>query len=687
MYRKLKNILGVSLMILAIVISQVPMPDAQAEVMQKMPETEVQTEEAGTLQTAADALENPSEISAEPTENATVITTESTEPLEVPSTEQEESTTVPPTESEESSEVPSTEPEENVTELPSESESSSSEIVIDPDRKYTVTFATGIAGVNGEKREVLSGRTVSELVAVNGDQPRLLRKGIYQIEQDDGKQEIIYIFGGWYRDNAYTVEWDFANDTIEQDTTIYAKWEKRTKAYFYVTYRAAESGKNVTNLPEKQKLYADETLKKPTKKPSLKNKDFKGWYTDPSDTKSEFKAWGKPVTKDITLYAVFAEKSNTVVFHMNGGGFTGKYNGKSYTDAASLTAKITKGKKISAADYPGSGSASSFKFSNFSTDSNWYKDKECLQIYQQDTVVKEDLTLYKKWYYTSSGFTMNAAGNVLYKYSGTGTDVIIPESVKVIGNDAFTSAGSITSITLPNNISEVQENAFRGVKNASKDITITGKTESAKNIAKKLENQYTRFVYKESKTDDSVVVSRGASGSIQLGATVSGNAETKKNNTTTSSTAAGTSSASTVPSASVLQSGITPPSAQALQSEGTPSSAQIPQSEGTPPSVQIPQSERSTQPVPSASQSYSATKPAQQNTSSASTSTNQNVKTTQKTNVTSASAPRSTAHIKDATPKTGDPVQYRMLIVCAMFSVGALIVLTGNGRKKRSSAS
>ena len=32
MYRKLKNILGVSLMVLAIVISQIPMPEAQAEI-------------------------------------------------------------------------------------------------------------------------------------------------------------------------------------------------------------------------------------------------------------------------------------------------------------------------------------------------------------------------------------------------------------------------------------------------------------------------------------------------------------------------------------------------------------------------------------------------------------------------------------------------------------------------------
>ena len=32
MYRKLKNILGVSLMVLAVLLAQIPMPEAQAEI-------------------------------------------------------------------------------------------------------------------------------------------------------------------------------------------------------------------------------------------------------------------------------------------------------------------------------------------------------------------------------------------------------------------------------------------------------------------------------------------------------------------------------------------------------------------------------------------------------------------------------------------------------------------------------
>ena len=36
MYRRLKNILGVSLMILAVIISQMPMPESQAEIAKEM---------------------------------------------------------------------------------------------------------------------------------------------------------------------------------------------------------------------------------------------------------------------------------------------------------------------------------------------------------------------------------------------------------------------------------------------------------------------------------------------------------------------------------------------------------------------------------------------------------------------------------------------------------------------------
>ncbi len=611
-----------------------------------------------------------------------------------------------PEESESESKPTESESESKPTESESESQpeessepESSSVIVIEPDQKYTVTFDTGISGVAGEKRQVQSGRTVSELVSVDGSQPRILRKDDFTLTKEDEKKETTYTFKGWYKDNACTKEWDFANEIIEQDTTIYAKWEQSERAYFTVTYSTTEGNEKAANIPEKQKLYEDEKLEKPSKKPSMKNKTFKGWYSSKDDTKSAFKAWGKPVTEDLTLYAHFEEKSNTVVFHMNGGGYTGTYDGKTYTDAASLTKKIPVGKGISSSEYPKSSSSANFKYSNYSTDSNWYTDKECTNVYSESTV-KEDLTLYKRWYYTSSGFTTNAANNVLYKYSGSVAEVTIPNTVTIIAKDAFASMGGISAITLPDKISEVRENAFSGVKNISKDITITGKTEQAKNKAKELANQYTHLVYKDSgtsKDSESSVVTTAESGSIKLGATVSGNAGTANKTGAASGTntpakgtiALGASGTGTAPatggqSSAGTQPTVSPSAAVVQPTAGTPSASQ-PAAPSASASQPVTTSQSASASAPQAAAvTQNKTTPVQQSSSGSSTVTKT---TTKKPNVTSASAPKGTQHIKDSTPKTGDPLQYRMLIVCAMFSVGVLLILTGNGKKKKFSAS
>ena len=431
-----------------------------------------------------------------------------------------------------------------------------------------------------------------------------------------------------------------------------------------MTYSATQGNEKADNIPGRQKLYEDQKLEKPSATPSIANKTFKGWYTSASGG-SEYTSWGKPVTADMTLYAHFEGKTNSVVFHMNGGGFTGSYNGSSYTDAASLTAKVTTGQKISAAAYPenGNGTSSAFKYSNYTTDGNWYKDKECLEAYKNDAALNSDITLYKKWYYTSSGFTMSSTSSTLYKYSGGAEGVIIPDSVTVIGSDAFASVAGISSITLPDNIAEVKDNAFSGVNKVSKDIVITGKTES---MAKKLAEQYTRLVYEGSEISDgdkdsSVVVAKAASGSIKLGATLSGNVRPTGNNT--AAAPSGTSKTGTI----TLGAG----------SVGTTGTA------GTQTTV-VSQPSAGSQ---NAAASQNTVPAQQQGTSGSSVQTSQGARTTQRQNTTSASAPKSTQHIKDSTPKTGDPLQYRMLIVCAMFSVGVLLVLTGNGKKKRLSAS
>jgi uncharacterized repeat protein (TIGR02543 family) len=37
-----------------------------------------------------------------------------------------------------------------------------------------------------------------------------------------------YTFEGWYKETTYTFAWDFANDVVKSNTTLYAKWTKAT---------------------------------------------------------------------------------------------------------------------------------------------------------------------------------------------------------------------------------------------------------------------------------------------------------------------------------------------------------------------------------------------------------------------------------------------------------------------------
>ena len=432
-------------------------------------------------------------------------------------------------------------------------------------REYTVTFDTGISGILGEKRTVAAHSTVSELVSISGEQPQILTKGSYTVESDSGKQEITYVFDGWYKDSACTTEWNFASDTVEGDTVIYAKWDRSMKDYFYVTFVAD----GADNVPEKVKLYEDEPLTEPEEKPTIKGKTFQGWFLDKEDSE-KYVTWGKPLSGNLTLYAQWESEGYTVTFHMNGGKYSGVYGDKEYDRAESVKMKVEKGKGISKKAYPEYGDDAVFKYSGYNTDSEWYTDKNCLTEYERTgsggnpKEVKKNLTLYKKWYATTSGFTMNADKTVLYKYSGSAGSVKIPETVKVIGEDAFTNINAVKSIALPDSLTDVDEDAFSGFEKASKDVTITAKSDRAITIAKELAAKYKHLVYEkgsessdkeQTKSDSVSVINSQKDTGITLGAAVSQNTGTAK----TAPAATGTGTApNTAPSGLTLGASGTP---------------------------------------------------------------------------------------------------------------------------------
>ena len=90
-------------------------------------------------------------------------------------------------------------------------------------------------------------------------------------------------------------------------------------------------------------------------------------------------------------------------------------------------------------------------------------------------------------------------GSVLYKYKGTDTEVIIPNTVKVIEDGAFEECRDIEKVIIPNTVTRIGSAAFFGCNNL-KDITIPNSVTSISSNA----FQYTTFI--DNFKDDFVIL-------------------------------------------------------------------------------------------------------------------------------------------------------------------------------------
>lgn len=54
---------------------------------------------------------------------------------------------------------------------------------------------------------------------------------------------------------------------------------------------------------------------------------------------------------------------------------------------------------------------------------------------------------------------------VLIKYHGSDTDVVIPDTLTEIGNNAFECCTNLKSITIPDNVTKIGDNAFANCAN------------------------------------------------------------------------------------------------------------------------------------------------------------------------------------------------------------------------------
>ncbi|MBR6072475.1 MAG: InlB B-repeat-containing protein, partial [Acholeplasmatales bacterium] len=109
--------------------------------------------------------------------------------------------------------------------------------------------------------------------------------------------QFTYSFAGWYKDQAYTTVFDFANEVINANTTIYAKWTEITNKYD-VTWKNGDTVLKTEKVAYgKTPVYSGST---PTKAADVQySYTFIGWTPEVD-----------AVTKAITYTATFKETTN-----------------------------------------------------------------------------------------------------------------------------------------------------------------------------------------------------------------------------------------------------------------------------------------------------------------------------------------------------------------------------------------
>lgn len=208
---------------------------------------------------------------------------------------------------------------------------------------YSVVFNTRVEGLSvPTKIGIEFGSYINE--------PMLNREG--------------YWLDGWYLDASNTRKFDFEEDVIEGNTTLYAKWVAIKPN---VVFNSAGG----STVPQQTVAYKG-TATEP-RKPDRTGYTFGGWYTDEECT--ELFDFATNLTEDVTLHA----KWNLVEYRVDFETET--------VQIAPEYASIETGYLITAPDIT----------KKYYTLSGWYLDSAYSKRYDFSTAVSSNMTLYAKW--------------------------------------------------------------------------------------------------------------------------------------------------------------------------------------------------------------------------------------------------------------------------------------------------
>ena len=253
----------------------------------------------------------------------------------------------------------------------------------DPSRVHSVSYDLngGTAYENGEALpDGISGETVIT--------------GAKLTEPSAELKKEFYVFGGWYKDAACTIPWNFDKDKVTENLVLHAKWNPEP---YEITYEL-DGGTNSEANPAT--YTAEDTVK--LADPVKAGYVFLGWYTaaDGTGTKVTEIAEGSRGAK--TFYALWTPMEQTYEIHH----MLQTVDGKDYEDVETVKATALTGTKVTAGAEQ-SKTYTGFTFSGILTDDS-------------TGIVPGEGTLVLKLYYNRNIYDVT--------FSGTDSDA---QTVKV----------------------------------------------------------------------------------------------------------------------------------------------------------------------------------------------------------------------------------------------------------------
>jgi len=159
----------------------------------------------------------------------------------------------------------------------------------------TITGIGNYYGSNGSA--VFEIRNIIVTFNADGGTPEPVQQSISYggtVSQPGTMTKIGHTFGGWYRETSFNTLWNFINDTVTEDITLYAKWNINQ---YTVTFNA----NGATSVPPQQTINHGGTVNEPN---AITKKGYVlvGWYKESTFTN----LWNfetDTVTENIDLYA------------------------------------------------------------------------------------------------------------------------------------------------------------------------------------------------------------------------------------------------------------------------------------------------------------------------------------------------------------------------------------------------